>query len=189
MNSRLAALAAPTVAALSFLGLAPAAQAAPHGHHHEAMPPSVSGSSPGIQAVPLQLPAPSYTVKNQSQLLAALQSAQPGQVVQLASGSVFSNLWDLKARSGWVTVSGAGDAVTPIIEGANLEGSQYLRFTNVEFTQRVLIAHSPTRGSAQPASNVQILNSDVNCGSTQTNPKTTGLVVRQASANVTIAGD
>ncbi len=189
MNSRIAALAAPTLAALSFLGAASSAQAAPHGHHHEAMPPSVSGSAPGIQGVPLQLPAAGYNVKNQSQLLAALQSAQPGQVVHLASGAVFPDLWDLRARSGWVTVSGAGDAVEPIIEGANLEGSQYLRFTNVEFTQRVLIARSPTRGGAQPASNVQILNSDVNCGSTQTNPKTTGVVVRQASANVTLAGD
>jgi hypothetical protein len=194
MNSRIAVLAAPALAAFSFLGAAPAAQAAPHGHaphghHHETMPPSVSGSAPGIQAVPLQLPAPSYTVRNQTQLLAALQSAQPGQVIQLASGAVFPDLWDLRARSGWVTVSGAGDAVEPIIEGANLEGSQNLRFTNVEFTQRVLIARSPTRGSAQPASNVQILNSDVNCGSTQTNPKTTGIVIRQASTNVTLSGD
>ncbi len=36
---------------------------------------------------------------------------------------------------------------------------------------------------------MQILNSDVNCGSNQTNPKTTGIVVRQASQNVTLAGD
>jgi parallel beta helix pectate lyase-like protein len=189
MKSRIALLAAPALAAISFLGVASSAQAAPHSHRHEAMPPSVSGSAPGIQGVPLQLPAPSYTVRNQTQLLAALQSAQPGQVVQLASGAVFPDLWDMRARSGWVTVSGAGDAVEPIIEGANLEGSQNLRFTNVEFTQHVLIARNPTRGGAQPASNVQILNSDVNCGSTQTNPKTTGIVVRQASTNITIAGD
>ena len=153
------------------------------------MPPSVDSSVPGIQGVPLQLPAPSYNVRSQPQLLAALQSAQPGQVIHLASGAVFPDLWDLRARSGWVTVSGAGDAVAPIIEGANLEGSQYLRFTNVEFTKRVLIGHSPTRAGAQVASNVQILNSDVNCGSSQTNPKTTGIVVRQASQNVTLAGD
>lgn len=198
MHPRITALAAPTLAALSLFGVASSAQAAPHGHHHvamphghhhEAMPPSVGATDPGIQAVPLQLPAASYNVRNQSQLLAALQAAQPGQVIHLASGAVFPDLWDLRARSGWITVSGAGDAVEPIIEGANLEGSQYLRFTNVEFTQRVLIARSPTKGGAQPASNVQILNSDVNCGSTQTNPKTTGIVVRQASQNVTIAGD
>jgi hypothetical protein len=178
----------PALAALSLLGATSSAQAAA-GHHHEAMPASVSGSNPGLQQVPLALPGASYNVSNQTQLDTALQSAQPGQVVHLASGSSYTNVWDLRARSGWVTVTGAGDAVMPQIDGLTLEGSQYLRFTGIEFTGRVFVGHSPNQGSGQTSSNIQILNSDVNCGSSQTNPKTAGLVVRQASENVTIAGD
>jgi parallel beta helix pectate lyase-like protein len=197
MNSRITALAAPALAALSICAAAAPAQAArahhdlwrARPHRHEAMPPSVSGSAPGIQAVALQLPAASYNVATQSQLLAALQSAQPGQVIHLASGSRFSDVWDMKSRTGWVTLSGAGDAVTPVIAGANLEGSQYLRFTNIEFTQRIFIGHSPTQGGSQPAENIQILNSDLNCGSTQTDPKTHGVAVRQSSQNITLIGD
>jgi hypothetical protein len=195
-------LAAVPVAAVSLFAAAPAALAGrvPSRHirptqhlvtslppHHRDITP-VTGNQPGIQVQPLVLPTPSYNVHNLAQLQAALQSVQGGQVIHLASGSVFSTLWVTKAYPSWVTISGAGDAVAPQIQGARLEGAQNLRFTNVEFTKRVYIARNPSH-VGQDADNVQIVNTEVNCGSTATKPWSNGLTVRQASQNVTIAGD
>jgi hypothetical protein len=188
MHSRLSTLIAPALAAASLLAAAGPAYAAT-GKPHDTTTTTSAAAAPGRQVVPLSLPAAAYNAKNDTQLKADLLAALPGQVIHLASGAKFSTLWDTTARAGWVTVSGAGDAVTPVIDGANLEGSQYLRFTNIKFTGHVLIARHPVRAGLQPAENVQLLNSEVTCGATPTSPKGIGVTVRQASQNITLEGD
>jgi hypothetical protein len=196
---RFAFLAAPIALALSTLAAAagPANAAprhfrAPHRHfrapHHHLIP-VVTGSAPGDELQPLSLPAPSYQVSTDAQLSAALQSAQPGQVIHLASGATFSHIVDTKARTGWVTLSGAGDSQAPVIAGAHIEGGQFLRFTNVLFTQRLYVSYGPVLRYARPAENIQVLNSEFDCGATQTVGGGQAILVRQGSQNVTFSGD
>jgi hypothetical protein len=193
MNSnRLAVLAAPIALALSTLAAAagPSTAAARNfrvPRHHSI--PVVTGSAPGDELQPLSLPAPSYQVRTDAQFSAALQSAQPGQVIHLASGATFSHFVDTKVRTGWVTVSGAGDAQAPVIEGGRIGGGQFLRFTNVDFTQRLYVTYNPVLRYARPAENIQVLNSEFDCGATQTVGGGQGIFVRAASQNVTFSGD
>jgi len=119
---------------------------------------------------------------------AAIASAPSGAVIHLTSGS-YSRITDFTARDGWVTISGQGDRTAPAIAGADLWGAHDVRFVDVNFSAEVGIDHNPTLHYAQPAENVQILDSDVDCGSHQTSAGTTGVQVRGGSKHVTLSGD
>ena len=121
-------------------------------------------------------------------LTTALSSAPPGAVVHLAPGS-YAHVFDATVHSSWVTISGAGDRTPPTIAGAQLFGTQFLRFVSVKFTSEVWINWSVDRHIAQRADHIQILNSVFDCGSTTTTPYTEAILVRGASENVTISGD
>ena len=130
----------------------------------------------------------SATASPSPSLASQIANAANGTVIHLASGN-YGQINDYAARTGWVTISGQGDATPPQIDGADLFGGQYVRFVDVTFTNQVYINRSPYPSSTQLASNIQILDSEVNCGSTTTSPLTTGIFVRGASSNVTIEGD
>jgi hypothetical protein len=144
--------------------------------HHVSFGPSIA---PGADTPPATS-APS--------LSSEIASAKNGTVIQLAAGS-YPEVSDQSPRTGWVTISGQGDASPPQIDGASLWGAQDVRFVDVDFTSTVYINHNPMPTSTEVANNVQILNSTVDCGSTQTTPLTQGIMLRGGSRNVTIAGD
>ena len=121
-------------------------------------------------------------------LASDIASAPNNSVIQLASGT-YSEIDDYAARTGWVTISGQGDATPPQIDGAMLLGAQYVRFVDVDFTAEVTVSNGPYESSTQLASNVQILNSEVDCGSTTSAGYTQGIMVRGASRFITISGD
>lgn len=153
--------------------------------------PLITGTAttPGIMAQAETLPAPSYTVNTDAQLTAALRAARPGQVIQLASGATFSQISDTRPNNGWVTISGAGDMRTPVIQGAQLNGARYLRFTNVEFTRQVFTDGNPVTRYAAPAENIQVLNSEINCTATHDPGHGYAIEIRGASQNITFSGD
>jgi hypothetical protein len=139
-------------------------------------------------SAPSRQHGPSAHSAASSNLSSDLASAANGTVIHLASGT-YPAIDDTSARSGWVTVSGEGDATPPQIAGAMLWGAQYVRFVDVKFTSLVYINHSPYINVNQRADNIAILNSEIECGSTTTSPLTTGIFVRGGSSNIMISGD
>jgi hypothetical protein len=131
------------------------------------------------------------TAQNPMSLQTAVNSVPAGATVAVAAGS-YPTVTDTAARSSYATFTGQGDATEPIIAGANLYGAQFIRFSDVAFTAEVHIDWSSLSTVARPgqvADHVQIIDSEVNCGSTQTRPFTQGLVVRHESDHVTFSGD
>ena len=122
-----------------------------------------------------------------SNLNATIATARPGTVIHLASGN-YPLIVDETAHAGWVTISGSGDRTPPVIGGADLFGAQHLRLDDLKFSAEVQINHSPIR-QAQRADHVQILNSEITCGSNTDAVDTIGVLVRGASRAVTLAGD
>jgi hypothetical protein len=124
---------------------------------------------------------------NATALSKDIRKAAPGAVIHLSSGT-YPKLYDTKRRDGWVTVSGAGDATKPVITMAKLWGASDVRFVDVDF-KRVRINRSPDKTS-QYAENIQILNSEVNCGATKTKRHgSTGIAIREGARNILFSGD
>ena len=175
----------------TFLVACGGAQATHHRTAHQ-------GQTVGRHAVGIELPKPTIFVRSAEvahtsgsapeTLSHQIASAPNNSVIQLASGT-YSEIDDYAARTGWVTISGQGDATPPQIDGAMLLGAQYVRFVDVDFTAEVTVSNGPYESSTQLASNVQILNSEVDCGSTTSAGYTQGITVRGASRFITISGD
>jgi hypothetical protein len=124
---------------------------------------------------------------NASVLSKDIRKAAAGAVIHLSSGT-YPRLYDTKRRNGWVTVSGAGDATKPVIKMAKLWGASEVRFVDIDF-QRVRINSSPVKES-QYAENIQILNSEVDCGATKTKKHgSSGITIRGGARNVVFSGD
>ena len=132
------------------------------------------------------------SVTNPMSLQTALTVVPSGAVVHIASGA-YPAVVDFWSRSSWVTFTGAGDATAPSIAGIDLWGAQYVRFANVEFTGEVYIDDSPYTQAAQPAENIAVINTEVNCGTSTSTPAsgnfTQGLWVRGGAKNVDFSGD
>lgn len=182
-----AALLAATTASPALAITPHRGAAVPHGH-------VISVSTPGQQSVPVTVGAPtiSLTPRSSMSLVEALQSAPAGAVIHLAGGT-YPKIYDSVARSGWVTVTGAGDTTPPVIQGAQLWGSQYLRFVSVRFSSSMMLSHGPN-GHSQPTANIALIDSTIDCGSNGSldggaRHGNTGIQVRGASQNVTLEGD
>jgi Right handed beta helix region len=121
-------------------------------------------------------------------LQTALTSAPAGATVHLAAGS-YAAPYVTTTRTGWATFTGAGDATAPTIDGIDLFGARFVRFTNVEFTGEFYVNQHPSLKQAQPAQHIAVLNSEFNCGSTTTGPFTQAIFVRGGSTDVTFSGD
>jgi hypothetical protein len=153
--------------------------------------PRVTPGTPGLENVAVQLPAPSMSLTPGSAatgggLSQKVTGAGSGAVIHLASGS-YPEIVDHVERSGWVTVSGEGDATKPVIHGAELFGARYVRFVDVSFSDTFKVDRSPK--GAGHSGDIQLLNSDVNCGSHTTKPNTVAIAVRGASYDVAFSGD
>lgn len=158
-------------------------------------------AGPGVQAATISLPPVTYytsptgtaSARTQSRarpmaLATALSSAPADSVVHLASGS-YPRIVDNLRRSDWVTLTGGGDRTRPVIDGANLLGSQYLRFVGLSFSSVVYISDNPWLKEQQPSRHIEILNSEINCHSTVATAGTTGIFVRAASQDIAVSGD
>jgi hypothetical protein len=116
-----------------------------------------------------------------------IADAPSGGVIHLSSGQ-YSQIQDSAHRTSWVTISGAGDPTPPTIDGAELLGAQYVRFVDVTFASELYV-NKANADSITGSSDIQLLHSTVDCGSTTTSPVTTGMIVRGASSNVLVSGD
>lgn len=115
-----------------------------------------------------------------SELDAQVAVAPNGVLIHLAPGQ-YDAISDRTARRGWVTISGSGDRPKPVIEGAAFDfGASYVRFVDVRFSAGVSVFRS---------SNISLLDSTIDCGSTTTTPAAVGIEVRLASTHVWIEGD
>ena len=153
------------------------------------------GRGPGMYPAILHLGGPMISVSPRSgtTLQHALRRARPGTVIHLASGT-YPQIHDSHLRSGWVTVSGAGDATKPVIDGAELRGSEYLRFVSVRFSSSIVLDHGGHAGQARHTEHFGLYNSEIDCGSNGTlhggaRHGNTGIQVRGASQGVTLEGD
>jgi hypothetical protein len=108
--------------------------------------------------------------------------------VHLASGD-YPELRDHVRRNSWVTVSGAGDTTEPVVSGARFLGASHVRFVDVRFSSSIGIAHLAVGGPAVHSSDIQILNSDINCGASSTVKGKVGVEVRGASEGIVLSGD
>ncbi len=178
-----------------------------HAHHQHAgatgdVPKEVAGTPslaavqpglPGAQTVPVALPnVTSELTASQAggqsgthTLSKRIAGAPANAVIHLASGN-YPAIYDTARRSTWVTVSGAGDATPPVIAGARLIGAEHVRFVDVSIG-KVKIVHAPQGGLH--ARDIEVLNSQVDCGASQTQKGKVGISVRGAAQNVTFAGD
>lgn len=166
----------------------PAARAArPLPRTATAPPRSTSSNqlSPGQANAPSAAPLGLHGATN---LDTDIAEASAGSVIHLSSGS-YREVQDEAPRSGWVTVSGAGDPTPPTIAGAALWGAQFVRFVDVKFSTSVIIDHSPVFGYSQVAKDVAVVDSTVDCGSHTTTPFTEGVGIRGASRDITLRND
>jgi Right handed beta helix region/Protein of unknown function (DUF1565) len=157
---------------------------------------------PGVAPVLLTMPAPALYVSPKGDntnsgtrpgaplqtIRRALNRAQPGAVIHLAAGT-YPQLREEDAYTNWITISGTGDATVPVIQGADLLGVQNLRFANVNFSSGLYLGPNPLHGQNQPAKNVQVLNSTIDCGSTGYAPTRIGVEERTGVQNLLLEGD
>jgi hypothetical protein len=175
------------------------------GHRSAAPEPSQVGSvafgsiapgAPGLRSVRVDVPSadvelsPSSDVSesatNATALSKKIHTAPSGTVIHLSSGT-YPKLDDTHRRSGWVTVSGAGDATKPVIQLAKLWGASDVRFVDIDF-RRLRLNSSPNKKS-QYAENIQVLNSEVDCGATETRQRGgAGITIRGGARNIMISG-
>jgi hypothetical protein len=154
------------------------------------------GRAPGLSPVQIDpgRPTISLTPHSSPTLEQALARARPGSVIHLASGS-YPLLHDEQARTRWVTVTGAGDPTPPVIDGALLQGSQWLRFVSVQFGSSIMLR---SRGGHQGgprhySEHLALYNTTIDCGSDGSlqggaRHGNTGIQVRGASQGVTLEG-
>jgi hypothetical protein len=158
---------------------------------------SIDAGSPGLRFVRVNVPSAdvefspskdtSQAAPNATALSKQIRKAAPGTVIHLSSGT-YPKLYDTKRRNGWITVSGAGDATKPVISMAKLWGASDVRFVDIDFT-RLRINSSPLTKS-QYAENIQVLNSEVDCGATKTKKHgSSGITIRGGSRNILFDGD
>jgi hypothetical protein len=128
----------------------------------------------------------SESATNATALSKKIHTAPSGTVIHLSSGT-YPKLDDTHRRSGWVTVSGAGDATKPVIQLAKLWGASDVRFVDIDF-RRLRLNSSPNKKS-QYAENIQVLNSEVDCGATETRQRGgAGITIRGGARNIMISG-
>ena len=153
----------------------------------------IQPGAPGAQTVAVALPsvtseltpAQAGGLSGTHALSKRIASAPANAVIHLASGN-YPQIYESARRSSWVTVSGAGDATAPVIAGVRLVGAEHVRFVDVKLG-KIKIVHAPV-GRAH-ARDIAVLNSQIDCGASQTQKGKVGISVRGASQNVTFAGD
>jgi hypothetical protein len=153
---------------------------------------------PGRRQFAITLPSPTSQLNPPSDPTSAdagrafskqITSAKSGAVVHLNSGN-YPTFTDSVKRDGWVTVSGEGDATPPVIDSVRIRGGSHVRFVDVEFAGSIRLGHlARGGGNALHPSDVQILNSVIDCGAGGTQQGKVGIKVAGASQNVTLSGD
>jgi hypothetical protein len=89
----------------------------------------------------------------------ALAASHPGDRILVDSGS-YPAIRDMQNRSGWVTVEGMG-STPPVVEGALMLGTRYLRLKDLNITGQVQVNYEPVLLTAQPAEHIVIEHSRV----------------------------
>jgi hypothetical protein len=151
----------------------------------------VSPGLPGLETVAIHLPAAAVSltpsaVSSTSTLSRRITSARAGAVIHLAAGK-YPQIVDHVARTGWVTVSGEGDATKPVIAGTELFGATHVRFIDVDFSTTVKVNRSVS--GEMRSGHIEVLNSEIDCDSQSTKPNTIAIAVRGASYDVAFSGD
>ncbi len=165
-------------------------------------PTSVPAGVPGLRSYPVRLPRAAVNLTGESEVAAdgapktapsvlshTIAKAPPNSVIHLASG-FYPTINDHTQRAGTVTVSGVGDTTKPVIHGARLFGASNVRFVDVRFSKGFHVAASPFPTSHAVSRNIELVNSEVDCGSRSTTLQGGGgVVIRGGSRNIALLGD
>lgn len=157
-------------------------------------PTFATGGAPGLRLLKLTLPEASVeltprtdtpgTQPGHDKLSHEIVTAPAATVIHLASGR-YPKFEVTKRRTGWVTVSGEGDVTKPVLLGAKLFGASHIRFVDVDLS-KIRMNQSPIPKYAHPTTDVQVLNSEIDCNH---HGGGVGVTVRNGARHITFDGD